>query len=668
MSSKKKISKKEIKKEKIIEDSSKKEKDVTDDLLEQTLHGLKSQSDISPDLDNFFDEVKEKKKMIEEDQKNNEIEENLDETTEYEQIDENDKPKKKKKNSKFKVFSLLVAFTFVLLYYLLNLKSALVSVDYIKNIITSSALLLTFFFIILALVGNRKTRNTFSILSSIIIIGIVSLNILYSKDMVKLPTLTIVDDFTNETIANVIKWANENDIKLNQNYEYSDNVDDGNIIMQSIEPGTVLKLVDEITVTISNGPNYDKELILKAWVGRNVDDLIEYINENHLNNTEINFEINNDIERDSIINQSIKGEIKRNTPIKFAVSLGKANELNDLDIDDIENKTLFDATLYLKRNGIRYEISYDFSDLVKKNRVISQSIKKGNRVSLKKDTVKLVISKGKEIKVPDFGKASVDEVVDWIIDNNLKVDFSEKYSKDVDEGKIISLNVKTGDSITEGTKVIIVTSKGALTVPSFKSLNDAKSWASNNGVTITEKYEYSDKARGSIISQSIKEGEKIDPVKDAITITLSNGSPSIVPYVIGKDRGTVQSLCNNTGLNCSFYYTGYSSQARDTATTQSLYSGAKVLNGTYMSIGLSSGPAKTFTITIDESLYQPGSADGTIASIRSYLASVAPDVYFDFVKKPSNIAAGYIPGDSPIKGGVPYNVTQGQTYRIYITN
>lgn len=639
---------------------------TTEELLEQTLQGLKQETESSPDLDDFFEEIKEKKKEFDNNDSNID-ESNLDETIE---IDSNIvNGKKRKKKNKFKTFCLITAFLFAIAYYLLNIKSALVSVDYIKDIITSSTLLLVFFFIILALTGNRKIRNSFSILSSILIIGIISLNILYSKDIIKLPTLTVIEDFTNQTVASAIKWANENDIKLIQNYEYSDNIEDGNIIMQSVEAGTVAKLIDELTLTISNGPNFDKDVIINNWIGRNIDELIKFINDNHLNNVEIKFETNNDIDRDLIIKQSTKGEIKRNSFIKFTVSLGKESELKDTELIDLENKTLFDATLFLKRNGIKYEVSYDYSDTIRKNRVISQSIKEGKKVTPKKDIVKLVISKGKKITVPDFSKATVDEVVEWIINNNLKVEFIEKYNKDIDEGKLITLNVKTGDDITEGTRITITTSKGALKVPQFKSVSDAKSWASDNGVTIVERYEYNDKSKGSIISQSAKEGDKIDPVKDSITLVISYGKPSIIPYTIGKSRGSAQSACNNAGINCSFYYTGYSQAARDTVTVQSIAAGNKVLSGTYMSIGLSSGPAQTFTIHIQDSWFEAGSADGAISNIKSKLASAAPDVNFNFIKRKHNTyPAGYVHPDSPIKGGEPYQVTQGQTYTIIITD
>lgn len=635
--------------------------DKEKELLERTLQGLKEESEISPDLENFFEKVKAKKDegIFDKEVREESISDELVEKSNYK--------KKSTFGSKFKVFMLVLAFIASTIYFLLYLKNALNHVNYIKDIINGSSLLLIFLFLIIALIGNKKIRNMFSVFSSIIIIGIVTLNLLVSKDIVKLPTLAVVDDFTNTSIADVMKWASANNIDIKTIYEYSDNVVEGNVIVQDVESGSVIKLIHKITFTVSNGPNYDKELILSSFEGRNVDDLLEYIENNHLNNVDITFQTSDTIEKDLVISQSTKGEIKRNTAISFAISLGNATSLKDVKLDNLVNKTLFDATFYLKRNGIKYNLTYEFSSKIKAGKVISQDPKEGTTVKPNSDTVNLVISKGKEIIVPDFNNASVDEVVEWIIENNLKVVFTEKYSTLVEKNGLVSVSVKTGESITEGTRITITTSKGSLTVGTFSSLADFRSWASNNGVSYSEKYEYNDSVgKGQIINLSIKSGEKIDPESQSITVTISYGGAVIVPYFVGSSKGSIQSTCNSKGLNCTFYYTGYNSAARDTAVAQNVASGSKVVSGTYVSIGLSSGPAQTFSVYLNSELFG-SSYSSTVSSLRSYLNSNAPGANFNFVARTSNSCVpGLIHPDSPIKGGVWNSFTQGQTYTIIV--
>jgi len=665
--------KKNIKKEKdIISTKETNKTEVKDkyldkdkELLERTLQGLKEESEINPDLENFFDKVREKKEIIDEKLVNKDAEIDIVEEPLEKAVNSN---KKSAFGSRFKVIMLVTAFVVSTLYFILYLKDALNHVNYIKDIINGASLLLIFFFIIIALVGNKKLRNTFSVFSSIIIIGVVALNILVSKNVVNLPTLATLDDFTNTSIADVMKWASANNIDIKTEYEYSDNIDEGNVIVQDVEAGSVLKLIDELTVTVSNGPNYDKELVLSSWVGRNVDELIEYINTNHLNNVDITFTVNNDVERDSIISQSVKGEIRRNTSISFAVSLGNAANLKDIKLENLVKKSLFDATFYLKRNGVKYNLTYEFSSKVKAGYVISQDPKEGTKVSPNSDTVNLVISKGKEIIVPDFSNATVDEVVEWIIENNLKVVFEERYSTTVDKDKIVSISIKKGDSIVEGTKITVTTSKGALKVATFSNLAEFRSWASDTGVSYSEKYEYSDSVgKGQIINLSIKSGEKIDPQNQAITVTISYGSAVVVPYFVGSSRSSIQSTCNSKGLNCSFYYVGYNGSARDTALSQNVSSGAKVVSGTYISIGLSSGPAQTFSVYIGSELFG-GSYESTRSSLSSDLSSNAPGVNFNIVSynTTNTCVPGLIDPNSPIKGGSWNNFTQGNTYTIYV--
>ena len=185
-----------------------------------------------------------------------------------------------------------------------------------------------------------------------------------------------------------------------------------------------------------------------------------------------------------------------------------------------------------------------------------------------------------------------------------------------------------------------------------------------------EKYEYSDSvAKGNIISLSKKTGDKIDPAKDRLTVTVSYGKAVTVPNFVGKSKSNILNTCYSVGLNCTFYYVGYNNLAYDTATTQNVASGRKVVSGTYVNIGLSSGPAKTYTIYIQSEWYsQSGSADNTINILRQKLNAAAPGVNFNFIKKSSNsYPPGFIHPDSPVKGPHGVNVTQGHTYTIWVT-
>ena len=453
-------------------------------------------------------------------------------------------------------------------------------------VITIFALFLT----IMVITKNYKTKNVFSYFTTIILSGFLIFNFLVLNNNIELPTQELLENFQNKTISEALKWAKENNIEVNQIYEYSDNIEEYRIITQDIYPNTLLKKVDKITFTVSYGPNYDKIISLPNMVGWNIDDAMKTINDNFLNNVNIDYEVNEEKEKDTIIEQSISGQIRRNDEVNIKVSLGSTDDLEPVEMINLKNKSLMDATLWLKRHGIKYELVYVFSDEIAKNYVADQETDPGKTVNPKDDTVKLIISKGKKIVVPDLTKLSVDEATEWIINNNLKVKFETKYDSNIEAGKIIEADYKENDEIEAGTLITITTSKGPLKMPKFNNISDLRNWANNLGIEYREEYEFNDNVDKGDIIKTIPEENAVINYSDVIIVHISYGKPVTVPSFIGKSKSEISSTCNNIGLNCTFYYNGYSDTPYDIAQNQNKNAGSEVVSGTYVSIGLSSGP------------------------------------------------------------------------------
>ncbi len=453
-------------------------------------------------------------------------------------------------------------------------------------VITIFALFLT----IMVITKNYKTKNVFSYFTTIILSGFLIFNFLVLNNNIELPTQELLENFQNKTISEALKWAKENNIEVNQIYEYSDNIEEYHIITQDIYPNTLLKKVDKITFTVSYGPNYDKIISLPNMVGWNIDDAMKTINDNFLNNVNIDYEVNEEKEKDTIIEQSISGQIRRNDEVNIKVSLGSTDDLEPVEMINLKNKSLMDATLWLKRHGIKYELVYVFSDEIAKNYVADQETDPDETVNPKDDTVKLIISKGKKIVVPDLTKLSVDEATEWIINNNLKVKFETKYDSNIEAGKIIEADYKENDEIEAGTLITITTSKGPLKMPKFNNISDLRNWANNLGIEYREEYEFNDNVNKGDIIKTIPEENAVINYSDVIIVHISYGKPVTVPSFIGKSKSEISSTCNNIGLNCTFYYNGYSDTPYDIAQNQNKNAGSEVVSGTYVSIGLSSGP------------------------------------------------------------------------------
>ncbi|MGL5541071.1 MAG: PASTA domain-containing protein, partial [Erysipelotrichaceae bacterium] len=359
------------------------------------------------------------------------------------------------------------------------------------------------------------------------------------------------------------------------------------------------------------------------------------------------------------------GDLKRNTELLLTFSLGPKGSLQPVELIDFTNQSVREASNWLKRYGIGYSITYDFSKDVARGHIISQSIAAKQSVDPYHDKLTLVVSKGVEVVIPDFATMSKDDILRWAIDAKVNVSFSDAYDDTQPEGKVISANVKKDDKVEEGATIKVVLSKGPIVMEDFANYAAFKKWASQYNINYNEVVEYSTSvAKGEAIRYSVAAGTVLKN-NQGITVTLSQGAPVVIPNFIGKSKSAIASQCNSIGLACSFVYGGYNSAAKDTAIAQNKTAGASVVSGTGVTITLSSGPAQSYTLVIQESWLQIGSASGTIASLRNQFASRYPGVSFQFVTRSHNsLNAGLIHPDSPTKTGA--TLSQGKTYTIYI--
>lgn len=435
---------------------------------------------------------------------------------------------------------------------------------------------------------KRKAKKTFGIISSMIMITFLCFCLTTKLGIFKLPTNSVMKDFTNVPIEKALAWAEANDISVEQVYDDSDTTEEYNIIKQDVYPNVIASSIKTVTFTVSSGPDYNKETVIPDMTGWNIDEAIELIDENFLNHVTVDFEKNEEIEKDIIIEQSRKGNMKRNDEIHFQVSYGSEENNNEITMEDLTNLTEFKAILWLKRNNISYELNYEFSNKMKKGLVMEQDKKKGSQVN-QDSKVKLVISKGKKIKVPNLKKMNQKQITKWIIENRLKIEFIDRYDLKIKKGKVIDVSHKQNEEIAEGTTIKITLSKGQLKFPKFNSLEAFRTWANRYEISFTEEYEQNKEIKqGDIIRFSVKEGDVVNPSEN-IVVTISSGDTIVIPNFVGKNKENIEKSCKNLSLQCTFYYAGNTNQDRDIAVSQNKKAGSEVVKDTYVNIGLSSG-------------------------------------------------------------------------------
>lgn len=446
-------------------------------------------------------------------------------------------------------------------------------------------------FFICTSINNGRKNNT-SLLFSIFFLIIYNVfGIVTSSGVINIQSVNKLNDFTGRSLVDVVKWADKNDINLVQNYEYSDMVPEYHIIGQKEEVGKSIKDIDSLTVVVSEGANPNKEVIVPNMVTWNCDKVLEFIEKNKLSNVEVSFIVSDKV-KDTVIEQSKSGNMARNEELKLTFSLGEGDEISDTKLSDLTNMSKFKAEFYLKRHAINYEIKREFSNKIKRDYVMAQSIKPGTVIKANsEDKVIITISRGEEIKVPNLTSMSMAEITDWVIKNRLKLEFSEKYDDSVDDNKVISSNYKKGDIIEQGSLISIVISKGKIIMPGVSNLSEFKDWAEKYGINYQEEHQFSENVSiGEIISYSHKTGDVIKN-NDTVTVIISDGKEIEVPNLVGMNKSDIISKLNKLNLKYSFVYKYSSSVSKDKAISQSISSGSKVSSGTTVTVTLSNGKA-----------------------------------------------------------------------------
>ena len=458
----------------------------------------------------------------------------------------------------------------------------------IINLLISVLLLFIFtiFFILMAIKSNNKKKNIIFISSFFLTLYNV-FGILTTTNILVIPNNNKVVDFSNKSLSEVVLWASKNNITLNQEYEYNDMIPEYNIIFQNKKAGTSIKKIKELTVSVSEGPSPYKEVIVPDMTTWDSDRVLSFINKNYLSNISLEF-VNSDKEKNTVIEQDKKGNLKRNDEIKLTFSYGE-EEINEVNLSNLCGKSKFEALFYLKQNKINFEIKEDFSNSVKRGYVMSQDIKPGKLIKVSDDKVVLTISKGKKIKVPNLVNMSVTEITNWIIKNRLKLEFTDKYDDKIKDNKVISANYKKGDIIEQGSTVNIVISKGKLVMPKFSSIVDFYEWADKYSIKYEEKHEYSDTvAIGEVIKYSVSTGKTIKN-DEVITVVISDGKECSVPNIIGLSKSDAISKLKRANLGYNFVYQNSNKVLKDKVISQSISAGSKVSSGTTITVIISNG-------------------------------------------------------------------------------
>lgn len=496
----------------------------------------------------------------------------------------------KTRKDKFIMYGLLsLSCVLMIIYFVSTVLNSFNSINQVEMIISVLIIsIFTILFIISSLFLDQERKRNFSIVSSIILSIYFLFMILTQNNILKLPNQSTVLNFYNKDITEVVKWAEKHSILVEQVYENSDYFEIYKVISQDVEPGTLTKDIEKITVIVSDGPSSDKEELIPDMINWDVDQVVEFAQEHFLTNLTIKFEFNDKVEKDLVYEQNNESDVMfRDSKIELKVSLGKKSDLESIAMVNLVGTTSFKATTWLGRNAINYSIEYGYSDKYDEGTVIKQSVSKGKIIDKERTKeVIITVARKNEITIPDFSKMSASEITSWATDNKLKVNFEEEYDDTISAGKVIRSSKVKGDIVEVGDTINIVLSKGQIKMIKFTNVDSFKEWADENEITYHIDYQFSNSVKtGELISSSHKENQVIKNT-DTVSLVISQGGTTTIPNFIGKTKTEAEDLCDDNNLECEFIYSS-SSEDKDIVINQSMKKGSNVPSGTSITITLS---------------------------------------------------------------------------------
>lgn len=240
----------------------------------------------------------------------------------------------------------------------------------------------------------EKKVTIWAVLTALIIIGIITFFLFY---WIIKGNGSRVPDFTGKTWDQAVKLAKDKEIYItNTKEEYSDIIEEGSIISQSIEPGTKINKGNNINVTLSLGTG---KFELEDFVGLDISEVYKKVEDLQINlKEEYIYDEKTKIGR--VVNQMPKpGKvISPEDKVTLYISKGKDKDEALVIVPNLIGFDLERAKITIKDEGLSIgRISKVESTSIEKGKVISQSINYGNEVA-EGTAISLVVSEGiKEI-------------------------------------------------------------------------------------------------------------------------------------------------------------------------------------------------------------------------------------------------------------------------------
>ena len=277
------------------------------------------------------------------------------------------------------------------------------------------------------------------------------------------PHITL-PDFRGKNISEVSTWAKQNKMESSaiatSEPVYSMEYEKGVVVEQSVAGGKKVKKDTPITFTVSNGPDPDEKIAFLTDIKSMTSSEIQsWISENKLLKAKVVTQYSDTVESGNVISYEVKNgseeEFTRGTTLNVICSKGPA-PAGQVTVDNFVGKMYADVESWANTKKVKLNKTEAFSDQVDKDKVISMDKKQGETLK-EGDTLSVVVSKGKGVKIPNLVGYTKEQLEAWTADGDNAVSLVKKTVYNAaPEGSVIEQSLKAG-SVVEAGEVLELT-------------------------------------------------------------------------------------------------------------------------------------------------------------------------------------------------------------------
>ncbi len=357
-----------------------------------------------------------------------------------------------------------------------------------------------------------KQKEVYYILIAIIVLMTIIFFTLYTPKIE-------VPKFIGEKYSTAESWAEANDVKYERVNEFSEAVDSGVVILQSVDAGENMALDTKLVLVVSKGPDPDVKVEIPEFTDMTFEEAKTWADDNYLVNTKIKEEYSDTVESGKYIELILddnfnKDDFTRKDNLEVKFSKGIEPEESTVVMSDFVGKTKAEAVLWCENNNINVKTRESFSDTFPIGTIISQNVDKG--VSVERDSsITIEVSKGPSATVPNVLGFEESTALDKMTKAGLTAVSKYSYNNKVATGKIITQSVRAGQRVKVGESVIVTVSLGKIPLSNpvgvtydvfYTMINDFNKQGANLQISITyvDHKDYPSAEKGTIVYSSHK--------------------------------------------------------------------------------------------------------------------------------------------------------------------